>query len=277
MAGMEIRLGRLQSPISSRSVIVTLDATLFSGPRGALATPSVFANAIAAEEPDAILAFPGLLASISPGRQMGRIVNGTASTTFNDPAEKVSTATPASVVRQGGDAVALHINLGHRRSPQMLSQVAHAIADFERAGIPALVASYVPDADPSREWRKIVHAARIASDLGAAVVKTAYTGDPETYVHVVDAAAPASVVAAGGSPNSTLEGLEAAKGAVMAGAWGVAYGRTIFESSDPMGTLRALKGVVHELAEPALCLEHQRGGSRDDQISSLQSTKEYRA
>jgi len=126
-----------------------------------------------------------------------------------------------------------------------------------------------------REWRQIVHAARVAADLGAAVVKTAYTGSPETYSHVVEAAAPAHVVVAGGTPASTLAGLEAAKGAVAAGAWGVAYGRTIFEAPDPLVALRALKDVVHDLSEPSLCLDRQRTDPRSDRSSSMQSTKEH--
>ncbi len=253
--GVSIRLARIVSPESDRCVIVTLDATLFSGPDGNLATPASFANAIAAEKPDAILAFPGLLSSVSPRFGVGRIINGTASTTLNDGADKVATATPQSVSRQAGDAVALHLNLGHPRSHEMLKHVALAITDFDAAGIPVLVASYVPEADPICEWQKVAHAARIASDLGASLVKTTYTGDPETFARVVEAAGPARVVAAGGPPESVLAGLTAASGALTAGASGVAYGRTIFEAGNPVAVLRALKAVVHERSEPSAAME----------------------
>jgi DhnA family fructose-bisphosphate aldolase class Ia len=253
--GVSIRLARLMDPDSDRCVIVTLDATLFSGPEGSLAAPASFANAIAAEKPDALLAFPGLLAAVSPEPRIGRIVNGTASTTLNDGAEKVPTATPHSVSRQGGDAVGLHLNLGHPRSPMMLKQTALAIAEFDAAGIPVLVASYVPGADPVREWRKVAHAARVASDLGASVVKTSYTGNSETFSQVVEAALPARVVAAGGPLESAFAGLTAASGAIRSGASGVAYGRTIFEAGNPVAVLRALKAVVHESAEPSAAME----------------------
>jgi fructose-bisphosphate aldolase / 2-amino-3,7-dideoxy-D-threo-hept-6-ulosonate synthase len=268
-SGVAVRVGRLVSPSSGRTLIVTLDATLFSGPFGALARPTTFADQIAAEGPEAILAFPGLLASISPERRVGRIVNGTASTLLDDPTRKVLTATPGTASRLGADAVGLHLILGHPDSPDMLRNVAAAIGEFDAVGIPTLVASYVPDVDPTGDWPKVAHAARVAADLGASIVKTAYTGSAETYAHVVEAARPAGVVAAGGPRQSALQALESARGAIDAGALGVAYGRSIFEAEEPLAVLRALKAVIHELSDPRAQAELLgRSGARDQEPST---------
>ena len=53
------------------------------------------------------------------------------------------------------------------------------------------------------------------------MIKTQYTGSPETFRNVVDAAAPVPVVIAGGALVSPAQALATAADAVMAGAVGV--------------------------------------------------------
>lgn len=223
---------------------------------GELAKPVPLCRTIAEAQPDAILAFPGLLTTgVPPAARVGRIVNATASTTFNDPNQKVATASPAGVLRMGGDAVAMHLNLGHPESPRMLRECASLTELFRLEGVPVLIASYVPDADPVAQWQKIAHAARIAADLGASLIKTAYTGSPTTYARIVEAAKPATVVTAGGPFRSISDSFETAKGALDAGAGGVCFGRTIFESREPRATLRGLSALIHDGLDPTEALE----------------------
>jgi fructose-bisphosphate aldolase/2-amino-3,7-dideoxy-D-threo-hept-6-ulosonate synthase len=248
----EIRLERLRSPISRRSVMVALDATLYSGPTGRLAHPQQLTAKLLGDGPDAVLAFPGLLASsLPPDLRVGRIMSASASSTLDDPLRKVVTGTPASALRLGADAASLHINFGHPATTSMLEEGAKTIEDFRDALFPVVVAAYIANADPIEGWPDVAHAARTAVDLGASVVKTAYTGSADSYRHVVDAAAPALVVAAGGPMVSTNAALSAAEGAIRAGAQGVCYGRAIFESDDPPAMLRALKAIIHDEVPPA--------------------------
>jgi 2-amino-4,5-dihydroxy-6-oxo-7-(phosphonooxy)heptanoate synthase len=245
-SGFEIRKQRLFGHDSGRSVIVALDATFFSGPVGRLANPSQLCDEILQAQPDAILAFRGYLeAYVSPRAHVARIANATASSTLGDPLDKAVVSTPDALVRCGVDAGAVHINLGHSSTTEMVANAAGLIDGLAARGIPTLVASYVTGQAASAQKFAIGHAARVAADLGAAVIKTAYTGDEASYRNVVDAVAPVPVVVAGGPLVNLEAAFETAAAAVQAGAQGVAYGRAIFESDDPGGTLNALRDIVH--------------------------------
>ena len=100
-------------------------------------------------------------------------------------------------------------------------------------------------ADPDRYSQLVAHAARIGMELGADVIKTQYTGSPETFERVVEATRPVPVVIAGGPLCSESEVLSAARGAITAGARGVSFGRNVFERKDPTHMLRLLQSAVH--------------------------------
>jgi class I fructose-bisphosphate aldolase len=227
-------------------VLVTLDATLFSGPRNHLASPARLLNDLLEEGPDALLGFPGLfLRAVPPDARVGRIVNGTASTTLDDPAHKVPTINPAGALALGADAVGLHILFGHPKSHEMLERAAELIADLSLVGIPTMVAAYVVG-DKSGAPREVAHAARVAVDLGAAIVKTAFTGDSASYARVVESLDSVPLIAAGGPFESVERALTIAHDATAAGSTGIAFGRTIFESQSPAKVLHALHRIVHE-------------------------------
>ena len=69
----------------------------------------------------------------------------------------------------------------------------------------------------------------------------------ETFARVVEIAAPALVVAAGGPRLETnADVLQMAYDVVQAGAAGITFGRNIWQSGDTDGVIQALKRVVHE-------------------------------
>ena len=88
-------------------------------------------------------------------------------------------------------------------------------------------------------------AARIGAELGADVVKTVYTGDPDSFRDVVRGC-PVPVVIAGGPKTSTdKQLLERIDGAMEAGARGAAIGRNVFQHKDPVRLTRAICEIVH--------------------------------
>jgi class I fructose-bisphosphate aldolase len=83
--------------------------------------------------------------------------------------------------------------------------------------------------------------------LGVDIVKTFYTGTTESFAQVVEMAAPALVVAAGGPRLETdADVIRMAHGVVRAGAAGITFGRNIWQSADPARIIGALKHVLHE-------------------------------
>ena len=70
---------------------------------------------------------------------------------------------------------------------------------------------------------------------------------------------------AGGKKTSEMDALKLTQQAVSRGAVGVDMGRNIFQSTDPVGMIRAIRSVVHDkaTAEAAFgAFEAGRGGQR---------------
>ncbi len=97
--------------------------------------------------------------------------------------------------------------------------------------------------------RLVAHCARIGMELGADVVKTQYTGDPESFGRVVEAARPVPVVVAGGPFQSANTILQRAENVIGAGAAGVSFGRNVFSRRERGKIVHALAQIVHHGAK----------------------------
>jgi fructose-bisphosphate aldolase/2-amino-3,7-dideoxy-D-threo-hept-6-ulosonate synthase len=106
-----------------------------------------------------------------------------------------------------------------------------------------------PDVD-EHDAGSLAHAVRIAEELGADVVKTAYSGDPDTFEGVCEATR-LPVVIAGGSRGTDRETAQMVRGAMDAGAAGVSMGRSIFQHDDPEAITRAVSAIIHDDAAVA--------------------------
>ncbi|MCD4799997.1 MAG: fructose-bisphosphate aldolase, partial [Methanococcoides sp.] len=91
----------------------------------------------------------------------------------------------------------------------------------------------------------VKHAARIGAELGADIVKTSYTGDPDSFKEVI-AGCPVPVVIAGGPQMDTeKEILQMVTDALSVGCKGVAMGRNVFQADDPTRLVNLLSKVIH--------------------------------
>jgi putative autoinducer-2 (AI-2) aldolase len=89
-------------------------------------------------------------------------------------------------------------------------------------------------------------ASRMAAELGAHVVKTYYVDGFEQVIE----SCPVPVVIAGGKKQPEKEALQMAYDAIHAGAIGVDMGRNIFQSTSPVGMIKAVNAIVHKKATP---------------------------
>ena len=92
----------------------------------------------------------------------------------------------------------------------------------------------------------VAHAARVGAEAGADIVKAVYTGDPDSFKHVVRSCPVPLVIAGGPKANSDREILEMCNGAMAAGAKGVTFGRNIFQHKNPPAMVRALRKIIIE-------------------------------
>jgi fructose-bisphosphate aldolase, class I len=149
----------------------------------------------------------------------------------------------------GADAVVVMHFVGAPVEMDTLQNLAEAVAQCQRAGLPLLVEALacphpnIPDIfDPA----VIALAARIAAEYGADFVKTTYSGDPESFGQVVRGASVPVLVLGGERMNTDRAALELTHGAVAAGAAGIVMGRNIWQAPKPAEMVRALRAIIHD-------------------------------
>ena len=99
---------------------------------------------------------------------------------------------------------------------------------------------------PDPNNKVLVTTVEEALKLGADIVKTNYTGDPDTFREVTKGC-PVPVVIAGGPKMTTPQDvLEMLKDSVEAGGAGASIGRNVFQAQDPTKMVRAIARIVHE-------------------------------
>ena len=151
------------------------------------------------------------------------------------------TTSVEEALRLNASALAVSIFVGSENEKQTLLNLSELINEGERYGIPVLAVTAV-GREMVRDARYLGLACRIAAELGAQIVKTYYT---EGFDKVV-AGCPVPVVIAGGKKIPEMEALEMAHAAIASGASGVDMGRNIFQSTDPVGMIKAVRTIVHE-------------------------------
>lgn len=146
----------------------------------------------------------------------------------------------------GALAVGYTIYVGSEYEPQMIKEFGVIEQEAEEAGIPIIAWMYprgrnvLDESDP----KIVAYAARIGLELGADMVKVRYTGDPVSFRWVVRSAGEAKVVMMGGSKEPEESFLEKVKVAIDAGAIGVAVGRNVWQSSEPLEVAKRLDDVI---------------------------------
>jgi DhnA-type fructose-1,6-bisphosphate aldolase and related enzymes len=168
-------------------------------------------------------------------------VSGGNSIIGDDLSNETITVSVKDAIRLNVSAVALSIYMGGKYEHQTLKNLATLVSECEEYGIPVLAVTAVGK-EMARDAKYLSLACRIAAELGAHMVKTYYCEDFEKVVKTC----PVPVVIAGGKKVPEKEALELAYNAIKAGAAGVDMGRNIFQSSDPVGMIKAVRSIVHE-------------------------------
>ena len=91
-----------------------------------------------------------------------------------------------NALKMGANAVSMHVNIGAESKARMLSNLGHVAVECHRGrGMPLLAMMYRLKAPSSaNDVEQVKLAARVAAELGADIVKTVYTGDPESFREV---------------------------------------------------------------------------------------------
>jgi len=249
--GKRIRMDRIMNRNTRRTVIIPMDHGITIGPVKGLYDMREAVNKIAEGGANAVLLHKGIIRAgyRGYGRDIGLIMHLSGSTALGpDPDNKVSVAEVEEAIKLGADAVSIHINVGSETEPEQLRALGRTAKICEEWGMPLLAMMYPRGKKIADQYNVeyVKHAARIGAELGADIVKTNYTGSPDTFKEVIRGC-PVPVVMAGGPKTETDEEFcQMVYDSVQAGGAGVAAGRNVFQHEHPTDMVKVICGIVHE-------------------------------
>ena len=248
--GKKIRLERIFNRKTRRTVIAPMDHGVSSGPIKGIIDMDKTVESISRGGANAILMHKGIVAQghRGYGNDIGLIVHLSASTSLSpDPNNKVTVTSVEKAIQLGADAVSVHVNIGSETEPEMLMELGEISETCDYWGIPLLAMMYPrgQKVESEHDVNMVKHAARVGSELGVDIVKTNYTGDPESFREVVEGALVPVVIAGGPKVETNRELLEMVEESLSVGGAGVAFGRNLFQAANPGKITRAIAEVVH--------------------------------
>ncbi|NYT05784.1 MAG: class I fructose-bisphosphate aldolase family protein [Methanomicrobiales archaeon] len=266
MNGKKIRMERIIDRNTRKTIIVPMDHGVSSGPIAGLLDMGETVDRVAEGGANAVLGHVGLAlhGHRTRGRDIGLILHLSASTSIGpDPNDKVLVNSVTNALKMGADAVSVHTNIGADSEARMLADLGRIAVECMEWGLPLLAMMYPRGRGIADEHGTEVVAlsARVAAELGADLVKTVYTGDPDSF-RVVTRGCPVPVVVAGGSKTDERQTLALIEGAMEGGAAGISIGRNAFQHPAPDRFIRAAALIVHEGRSVEEAMEIVRGEGR---------------
>lgn len=253
MLGKKIRMERIINRNVGKTIIIPMDHGVTLGPIPGLKNMKTTINNIVEAGVNAILLHKGMVKTgyRGTGKDVGLIIHLSASTVLGlDPNNKVLVCTLKEAIQLGADAVSVHINLGAENESLMLKDLGTISRECQEWGIPLIAMMYTRGEKITSEFdvKFVKHAARVAAELGADMVKVNYTGSVDSFREVIEGC-PVPVVIAGGEKTETDEMLlKTVEGAIIAGSIGVSIGRNVFQHTEPMKMVKAISLIVHHNA-----------------------------
>lgn len=247
--GREVRLSRLLR--DGKMLCIPMDHGISNGPMPGL--EDIHGMIYQCEDAGltSVLINKGIARSMPRPTRVGLIVHVSGSTSLGPaPNKKVLMGSVEEAVRLGADGVSVHINIGAKEEPEMLVILGHVADQCDKWFMPFIAMMYPRGENIKNPHDPVIvaHTARVGAEAGADIVKTVYTGDPDTFRGVVKSCPVPIVIAGGPKAKTDEEVLEMTYGAMEAGSIGVTFGRNIFQHKNPTGMCRALAKVIFEKA-----------------------------
>jgi DhnA family fructose-bisphosphate aldolase class Ia len=259
MNGAELRAGRLFDQTDGRAYIVAIDHGMLFGVQEGSEDAVAAVERSLATAPDALFISPGLLSrtahlfahrgSASPIVRLDYLSIADQAKSYGDKHRVL--CSPRRAASIGADAVVLYFMFGASEGETFagnLSAIGEVADEAHQLGLPLIaeVVAWGSDAPDRRDADILTYGARLAVEVGADIIKTEYTGDPDSMARLVRGV-PAPVLVLGGAKAGSLDALlDTTRDALGAGVSGVIYGRNIWQADDPAKVGAAVRSMVHE-------------------------------
>ncbi len=251
--GMKNRLSKIIKPKDGHTVMLAVDHGYFMGPTTGLEKLDEMVKPLLPYA-DVLMPTRGGLRNYIPADTdipiCLRVSGGTSILNETNLLHEGIAVSIEDAIRLNVSAVAFSILVGQPFERDTLLGMTEYIDKANRYGIPVLAVTAVGKG-LGKDARYLSLASRMAAELGASIVKTYYCKDFEKVVE----SCPVPIVIAGGKKVPEKDALQMAYDALQAGAIGVDMGRNIFQSSDPVGMIKAANAIVHKNATPKEAFE----------------------
>ncbi|MCD8096493.1 MAG: fructose-bisphosphate aldolase [Lachnospiraceae bacterium] len=255
LLGKEVRMSRLVNPKSNKMMAITVDHAISRGiaPMTGIQDVQTAIDKIVAGRPDA-MTMTGPIAERCLGKHVGKVSLLCKISSYSpvSPTSDIVFGSVDSAIALGADAVSMGaMTLGDFQNEQF-EAIGKVAQECRLKGMPLIGHIYpkgesVP-ADKRTAWENIAYCVRSACELGMDIVKTTYTGDPESMAKAISCA-PSSfrVVIQGGDACKTLDDyLNMTYEAMQCGVGGVTMGRFVWDYKDVTALVIALRYIIHE-------------------------------
>jgi fructose-bisphosphate aldolase, class I len=175
-------------------------------------------------------------------------VNGKSALSKGEPIAKQNCSVEYAI-SLGAKAIGYTIYLGSGYEYEMFAEFGRIQEEAHEKGLAAITWVYPRGAAVANDTSKeiVAYAARTALELGADAAKIKYTGDTQSFQWAVKAAGKVKVFMSGGPKAATDDAfLAQVRGAIDAGATGIAVGRNIWQHPEPIKMSELLKQVVFD-------------------------------
>lgn len=176
-------------------------------------------------------------------------MNGKTSFSQGEPISR-QVCSVDEAVELGAAGVGYTIYLGSKYEAEMLQEFAKIEEEGHKKGLVVLAWVY-PRGEAVKDETSpeiTAYSARLALEMGADIAKIKYCGSVECFKKAVEAAGRTKVVLSGGPKTEKPEEfLETVKNVMAAGAIGVAVGRNVWQSKDPLEMTRKIKEIIFKI------------------------------
>ena len=172
-------------------------------------------------------------------------LNGKTNLIKGDPIAR-QLCTVKEAIKLKAKAVGYTIYIGSKHENIMFREFENIEREAHKKNLPVILWVYPRGKAIKNELSKknLAYAARIGLELGADIIKIKYNGKIDDLRWVVKCAGNTRVVIAGGKKRNTNMFLKEAKDVIKAGAVGLAVGRNIWQSKDPIKVIKELKKII---------------------------------
>jgi len=261
--GKEIRLSRIIDPEDGKAVVVAADHGFMLGPIKGVVNLEETLIKVVEGKPDAVLLSPGQarrLNHLFRGKKAPALLvradwtNAFRDKTYTLPArsiKRVAVANAKGALSLGASGIVTYYFIGHSEDEteaynfQLTSIFSR---ECEKLGLPFIVEA-LPFGErvTGANYAQLISVAmRIAVEAGADAIKTAYTGDVDSFRRAVRSAGVPVLVLGGAKARTLRDALEVVEEALTAGGSGVVFGRQVVQADDPKTFVSSVRMVVHE-------------------------------